>query len=386
MLPVPGSVGNEVVARPSPLLWLEEFEQANARWASSRSSSPRTRPEEAIHDGAVWRLLQQHARQRGTSQLPGWRDRQWPGYVYLPSPLIHTLIERKELTIPASWQRLPEGQLTRMVAALAGWQIDRGIYYFTPLADAIIANSQVNLPLRPVLFSWLPSHTLYLDLEHLRRDQPRLPLGLFASLNRNEHDIDEFVLVLDHGDRFEVRSFALQGELPDVLASQLLDRFRQSTRQPKEPSRAAGSRGTSVLVKQESGIGPLPRALLDYDTILHLGLSATLLCCVPSQPPRRMHDAGDALGPRPPWLRWEVGSGLDQRFGDELARVAPEIYRGGRPGSRNGERGVLLSATWHEEKGPDPVAIEICLHEDRVRVDYRDRPWVSDPALRRNTR
>lgn len=380
MLAVPGSVENEVVLSPSPLLWLQTFEQANC-------PSRRARGEPAGFGDSVWAQLQQQVRKRGNVDAPG---NDWPGHIYLPVDVVKRLVQEKELLLPEAWRGLPQLQVARVIATLAAWQLERGIYSFTPLAEAIAATSQVDLPLRPVLFANLPSYAIFLDFEALRGSRPRLPFGAFVSLNRDDRGRDELVTVLDWGPRFEVRTFLLQGDLPDTLVSRLLADFRRTLRAAQERAARPGTSGRSTTLHVPSAAAsasagalvPAPRApqalphqLRDYDSVLHLILACTLFSCSQALVPQPVRDGAERLGPRPPWRHWEIGRGLEAMLGPDIATAATAAYKGGGPAGQTSDAGALLYARWAPEHATEPIGLRVVVSRSDVRVDYAAEPW-----------
>ena len=260
----------DVLSSVQPLLWSLEFEKANHRVKSFDGFQVRSAYR------TVWRDISERSRQRGSSSLSG---KDWPGSVFLPSWIVHKLIDKGALVCPDSWQSLGSGNVAKLVSLLAGWQQDRGIYEFSVLPSKIIRQSEVNVLLDIKTFMGIPSFSIYIDLDGVKdplddnflERSDDLPCGFLAGLNVNK-DIPELVMISFRGGKLFVESLALDGSTLD-----------------------------SHVAKIQSKSGPLKSGRLS------IMISALLMVCHYRSRVELVNDGASEYGIIKVWNRWRVG-------------------------------------------------------------------------------
>lgn len=224
----------------APLVWLSALEDAN-------------RP---VNGAAMtlWNEIGMRAKHRG-SESGGVKG--WPGFVYLPAFLLERGISSRVIRVPPEWEGYDLDVLSRLVATLAAWNLDRHVYQFTDMAAKIVRNSSVQINLKSHPFAMLPGFAAYIDLANVRETSDSLPYGFFISVNTRENGVPELVLILDFKNRLDIRAIKLDGSIPDDIFKGMLQEWRASS---------------SNL--------PLPADVLEFDANFHILLSSVLMTCI----------------------------------------------------------------------------------------------------------
>lgn len=253
------------VLSPSPVLWMQEFEQSNP--------APGRLP--------VWRELSMRARQRGSKAVAG---KNWSGPVLLPSSVVAQMLDSGRIRVPERWRDMPKRELCRFVAMLNAWQTSRYIFDFAELAGEVVLNGQVSMPMTPRSFSLLPAAAIYIDFESLDIHSKRLPGGVFAGLDVDDAGRMELVLVVDRFDNVRVHALTLNGSALDNAMHSLLVRSRD------KHADVTRARETALFV----------------DHHLHTVLSAVLLVSCSQGVFEHVEDGVSCAHGHGLWTRWRV--------------------------------------------------------------------------------
>lgn len=259
------------VISPSPVLWADEFEGSNPR--------PGKPP--------IWRELMLRSRQRGSKVL-GKMD--WPGQVLLPSTVVGKLLSQKRLNVPDRWRTMFQHDLTRFIALLNAWYVERLLFDFTALAGEIVLNSQVTAPLSPQAFSLMPAHAIYIDFESLDFRDRHLPGGAFVGLNVNETNGLELVLAIDRFESVQVHTFDLDGQSLETIMERLLKAARKSGKSAEEQSHVV--------------------TFIDHH--VHTLLSAVLMVCSSHACLEHVVDGVSRENGQGLWTRWRIGKAFTE--------------------------------------------------------------------------
>lgn len=306
------------VMTAAPLLWLEEFEQANPQRQNQH----------------MWRDLHGRARLRGTSRLQGL---DWPGQVHLPSPILDKVLAKKLIQLPKPWLKsVPQSLHGRLLSSLLAWELDRGIYRMTPISADLVSNCLVHVGLLPAMFEAMPSHALYVDLHQSHGFNDRIPLGFFASVDQSSSGQLDLVLVMDWSARLDVHVIPLQGKSIDEISWSILSDAR------------AHAPASDEVTGDRSALGISESDVRETSHLWHFCVSALLMACINQQRmkilPEWVHDPFNAS--REAWTVWEIGHGIDEQIRSELLR------------HETGGRDPLLIGHWCKSDSKEAVRLQ----------------------------
>lgn len=304
------------VISPSPMIWLHELEGVN---------EPRSMP--------IWREMDLAEHQRGSADLAGVN---WPGPVLLPAHVIAGLVQAKRLTLPSGWaRRMSRAEVTRFVAVLNAWRIDRTLVDFKGLAAEIALNSQVDITLTKQAFATLPTRALYIDFETLDFRERRMPAGAFIGFNCDEKQQLELVISVDWQSHARTIWLPLTGVRLDDLLSHFAARARRN-----------GTQSDNW------------REVADFvDRHVHIIISAVLLVV---QGASKMVHLGDGISRDDGhglWTRYRMSLCGDEGVNEAYARAATQC-----PGAS-----PVVVADWTDSDNPNTTPTLSCSISQPVR-------------------
>ena len=229
----------------------------------------------------------------------------WPGAVHVPSPIVQSLLKKGLVKIPPRWSGFAsDASQAKIMALLAAWELDRGIYHFADRTKGLVSNSLVFAKLSPAMLQGLASHAIYVDLTDFGSSGEALPRGFFAGIDQPAPGRLDLLFAVDHGTHLETQSMALDGKTIDHgLMKMLVDARKIAQRSSDWPETETAQ----------------------TEALRHTLVSAVLMTCINQNRLKKSSlqsetQSGLSRVARPAWVDWEVGQGIDEQIRAEIQR------------------------------------------------------------------